>query len=79
MVTPMAEMTVNIATPIGNIAATIVPKTKPKIIRDKGPEISSALIKSSWILESKITSIAKSPVRHELNSESTSIFSQFSS
>ena len=78
MVTPIAETTVSMATPMGSIAATMVPKTIPRIISDSGPEISSALIKSSWILTSKTTSIAMPPVRHELNSESTSILSQLS-
>ncbi len=45
--TPIAEITVKTATPIGNSAAIIVPKTMPKIINDRGPEISSALIRSS--------------------------------
>ena len=47
IVTPIAEITVKTATPMGNTAAIIVPKTMPKIIRDRGPEISSAFIKSS--------------------------------
>ena len=79
MVTPIADITVKTATPIGNRAAIIVPKTMPRMISDNGPEINSALIRSSWILESKITSIAKSPVLQELNSESTFMSSQFSS
>ena len=78
IVTPMAETTVSIATPIGSIAATKVPNTIPKIIKESGPEINSALIKSSWILVSKTTSIAMPPVRHELNSLSTSMLSQLS-
>ena len=47
IVTPIAEITVNMATPIGNTAATKVPNTIPRIIKDKGPEINYALIKSS--------------------------------
>ena len=71
IVTPIAEITVNMATPIGNTAATKVPNTIPRIIKDRGPEINSALIKSSWILVSKTTSIDMPPVRHQLNSLST--------
>jgi hypothetical protein len=47
MVSPIAEMTVNIATPSGKIAAIIVPKTIPRIMSVRGPEINSAVIKSS--------------------------------
>ena len=58
IVSPIAEITVKIATPSGNMAAMIVPKTIPRIISVKGPDINSAVIKSSWIRVSKVTSIA---------------------
>ena len=47
MVRPIAEITVNIATPSGNMAAIIVPKTIPRIMSVNGPEINSAVIRSS--------------------------------
>ena len=79
MVIPIAESTVKNAIPIGNNAAIIVPKTINKMIRDNGPETSSAVIKSSWILLSKITSIATPPVRQvSKSSSSISTSSQFS-
>ena len=78
IVTPIAEITVKTATPIGNNAAIMVPKTIPKMIKESGPDINSALIKSSCILVSNITSIAIPPVLQELNSESTSMSSQLS-
>ena len=55
---PIAEITVNIATPRGKIAAMIVPKTIPRMIRVSGPEINSAVMRSSWIRVSKVTSMA---------------------
>ena len=47
MVNPIAERTVSTATPNGRSAEMIVPKTIPKIMTVSGPEINSALIKSS--------------------------------
>ncbi len=72
IVIPIAESTVNIAIPRGSNAAIKVPNTIPKIIKVKGPDTNSALIRSSWILVSNVTSIAICPVLHESKSESIS-------
>ena len=47
IVIPIAAKTVRTATPSGKSAAISVPNTIPRIIKVKGPETSSALIKSS--------------------------------
>ena len=47
IVIPAADATVNIAIPTGKIAAINVANTMPKIIKVRGPETNSALIKSS--------------------------------
>ena len=47
MVTPMADNTVRTPTPTGRSAARRVPKTMARMINESGPEIISALIRSS--------------------------------
>ena len=47
MVNPTAERTVKTATANGSNAEIMVPNTMPKMMTVKGPEINSALIKSS--------------------------------
>ena len=47
IVIPMADNTVKIATPRGSNAAIKVPNTIPKIIKVKGPDTNSALMRSS--------------------------------
>ena len=73
IVNPIADNTVRTATPIGNNAAIIVPKTIPRIINVRGAEITSALIRSSCMRVSNVTSMATAPVLQSSKSESISI------